>query len=877
MAISCLPYPKKSIQWFVSQSGESTVPQSNFDVQQQSPSSINSFGSPSISLSPADDVLHHELDIPLFPNDSTSSQAGLQTPFYNGFSATNSGNDHTVHGPLYSYSAPALQSSSELYQDELKLAVEHLVNTVRLSVVKCQVPQLHDAKDLLRVTLHKLDRLIQEQIDLSQSLADTGSRASKFICLLCVSGQRKLYNNRPSFRRHVADEHYPRFIYRCLDDTCAWKTRRKDKVHLHLRNNHGFQWRATREQINLVETRVPPPRACGQCRQPVDSWEGYFKCVSEHCRVAGTGSASTSASQSRRNSDDRGQGSGGPGNNESQYPGISFGPSNDQAPSASGNGENTFFGTGYHNRQYVNPMTYRGKSSAPATPHNTNSGIVSDADVSRPLGFEDSLLKETRCHGPTSLMTHHRAMVKGVNSATCCRDTARQVSGPQESQPSKCRTEDSNKREYPEGPPQSKLLSRQVEKLRREQSEGQPEKPENKCTACGHVFDLCPRCRQSKPLSGTCHQCADQICHITGFKEVESCRSSNWASDVDGQHTLINPVSGATSSLPSAKSLLRSGAPGRTMKSLERSEKFLSEGVSSVSHELVDSSQSGEAKPDGQNHEHCTPQQRSFLKAIPSIDTNVAISAKIPAAKELAANLHTQEMCLSAKMHELPISAPAPTPPKKVHEQGTFIKPMALDITRRSRIRLCSPSIRESSSPCWAKERATRKKGTAMLRSRLHIVDELLALRATTIKRRTKRKCLTDRAPTAGDPDLLTACACPDLANSEEVVSTLLDAVMMLDTFVIVIIISVWIATVVPDTEGQRELMLVMWSYIIRFSRAHQSVYGYRADSMAADGRPWCIGIGHYWYCHALLWFHHIFPRVTLYVCIFVVQHLRII
>ncbi|OJK00757.1 hypothetical protein ASPACDRAFT_117202 [Aspergillus aculeatus ATCC 16872] len=147
-------------------------------------------------------------------------------------------------------------------------------------------------------------------------------------------------------------------------------------------------------------------------------------------------------------------------------------------------------------------------------------------------------------------------------------------------------------------------------------------------------------------------------------------------------------------------------------------------------------------------------------------------------------------------------------------EQGTLIQSMDVDVTRRSLGWLCKQSTQKTRLPQLARKRADKKKGTSMLRARLHIVVELLALHAMAIKRRSKRKCFTDNTHTAKVVDRSISCNLPELASPDDVVYPLFDAVMTLDTFAVVNIVSSWIATIVPDTEGQVELMLSMWSYI---------------------------------------------------------------
>ncbi|RAK76634.1 putative C2H2 zinc finger domain protein [Aspergillus fijiensis CBS 313.89] len=457
--------------------------------------------------------------------------------------------EDTGFDPLYFAPAPAPQTSSDVCRDEFRLAVEHLIHIVQNNVLQRQIPQLHDAKDFLQVIWHRLNGMIQQQIEIFERLADTGPRTSKFCCWLCPSGQRKFYNTRASFRRHVAYEHAPRSIYRCLDDKCLWTTRRKDKVHSHLRHNHGFQWRATREQINIVETKLPPPSVCPLCQNVVGSWDEYFKCVCGHCQVAGAGSASTSASQSRRNSDDRGQGSGGSGFNNFQFPGSGLGANNGQSPSGNGTHTgSTFFSTGYHYKQHTHQATHGINDPAPATLTGPNSGVVSDYGPSHLAEVEGPRSEERTCAGPTSLTSQHWSVTNVTNPATRAQHNEGTVSEIHKSHTNISGLEKHKRRPHSQESPQKRFLARGQGELHQEPKKVQAEK---KCTTCGHVFDNCSQCRRSKPLSGKCHQCADRTCNNAGLQKAEIWRGRHRAPRVNRQDALTHSVTDTTWSLPS--------------------------------------------------------------------------------------------------------------------------------------------------------------------------------------------------------------------------------------------------------------------------------------------------------------------------------------
>ncbi|PYI24759.1 hypothetical protein BO99DRAFT_4076 [Aspergillus violaceofuscus CBS 115571] len=840
---------------------------------QQSPLSIPSFGSPSISISPTEDAIRHGLDIPLFYDHSTNYIDDTQPLFDNANPLPSTETDGTGFDPLYFAPAPAPQASNEIYQDEFKLAVEHLINMVRTDVLQRQIPQLHDAKDFLQVTWHRLDSMIQQQINISERLADTGPRTSNFRCQLCPSGQRKVYNTRASFRRHVAYEHAPRSIYRCLDDKCLWTTKRKDKLHSHLRHNHGFQWRATREQINIVETKMPPPRVCPLCQSAVDSWDEYFKCVCEHSRVAGAGSASTSASQSRRNSDDRGQGSGGSNYNNFQFPGSEFGANNGQSSSGNGNHTgSTFFSTGYRQSQHTHQATHNVSDLAPATLTGLNPGVVSgDGPLYLP-DVDGPRSEEKTSPGPTSLTSQHWSMMNATNPTTCGPHNKGTVSEIHKSPISTSGSEEHKRRPCSEESLQKKFHARGQGELHHEQNE---ERPEKKCTTCGHVFDNCSRCRRSKALSEKCHQCVDRTGNRAGLQKAYIWRSRDQAPDVNRQDALAHSVTDTTRSLPLKNIRIRSSD---LLHAMGASKECRPSEVSSLKREPTIYPARSRTRLDGGSHEPCTTQPLSFLKSILSIDTDVVISTETLSRKDTAVALHAPGRYLPAKVQD----QSTPEAMARLHqrragqratpfmarnqrlvsfddekidicdsnswvphektltlnyldhavlhvmysflsemilyeikiEQGTLVESMGVNVTRRSLGWLCKPSKQKTGLPQLTKKRVAKKKSTTMLRARLHIVVELLALHAMAIKRRSQRKCWTDGTNPAKVVDRSISCTLTEMASPDDVVSPLFDAVVMWDTFAMVNIVSSWIATVVPDTEGQVELMLLMWSYI---------------------------------------------------------------
>ncbi|RAL10624.1 putative C2H2 zinc finger domain protein [Aspergillus homomorphus CBS 101889] len=838
---------------------------------QPSPSSIPSLESPAISISPSEDILPPDFGIPLFPEPPTNLLAGVQAPFNSEIPLAATANYDTATDPLYL--APNVQPSNEIYPDQLKHAVDNLMNTVQSVVLQRRVPQLHDAKDFLRVSWNRLDGMIQQQIDISERLAEPGSRINKYLCLLCPSGQRKQFTTRASFRRHVSYEHCPRFIYRCLDDHCAWKTSRKDKVHSHLRIAHGFRWRATREQINIIETRMRPPRACGLCSRPVDSWEGYFKCVSEHCRLSGSSSTSTSASQSRRNSDDRGRGSGGPGHgpNEFQFPGSGFGANDGHASSASGNGSmgSSFFGSGYHNNQYADGATHGVSSSELATHMQSpsNSDLIAELESPDPLSAEEPLSGGNFCAKRTSLTNQHRSMIEAMGSTNCRqRHMVDSISNIRERPPNTSAPRQPVVRGGLADAAQSKLPDGQ-EELPRDRDEGALEK---KCNTCGHVFDSCTQCRHSDTLTGKCHQCAHRARVKAGVLDMQTCRNTGRAFSETNQDVSAFAIRNATLSLSSTRD-----EPNQAISPSSSHGRYLPGGASSVFHVSIVSLDHTTAKPDDKSHKHRSSRPRLSLITKILLDTNQALSAKGISHEAHAIDVHTQRRCLPMKLHEPPMLETATvgrgmaditirkeepdlsddreatcddsyicTPREmtlpiyhmsshatlrvmfsslsgilthqREPKQGTSIESLTLEVTDCSRSWLCEPPLQETRLPRLTKERGTRKKGTTMLRARLHIVVELLALHAMAIKRRSQRKCLVHDAHESEVFDCSTPDTFPELASSVDVVSPLFDAVIALDTFAMVNIVSSWITTVVPETdiEGQVELMMIMWSYI---------------------------------------------------------------
>lgn len=100
-------------------------------------------------------------------------------------------------------------------------------------------------------------------------------------CPLCLKGTWSSHNHRV-FRRHIQDQHYPRFTYTCIESTCKSKFKRRDKAAVHIRMCHGMS--TSREVLKKVGKEHDPPVNCPLCRRRTGSWNEFLECLVHHAK-----------------------------------------------------------------------------------------------------------------------------------------------------------------------------------------------------------------------------------------------------------------------------------------------------------------------------------------------------------------------------------------------------------------------------------------------------------------------------------------------------------------------------------------------------------------------------------------------------------------
>ncbi|PWY82191.1 hypothetical protein BO70DRAFT_36371 [Aspergillus heteromorphus CBS 117.55] len=465
-------------------------------------------------MSPLDGSLYPDMEIPL-PDDPFDALAGMSFQF---------DEDHTQFpmdggvdtSPLR---VPPVQSRGAGAVDELNVDLDRLASTVQSRLPRHEITQLYEMKDLLRVTFSRLEGMIQHQIDTLDHSPVSPSNGARYLCYLCPPQHRKMYGARGTFRRHVAYRHRPEFIYHCLDDNCLWKSTRRDKVYCHMRTNHRYPWRITREQIALAERRVAAPSVCGLCPNGVSCWADYFKCVSEHCRIQGNSSTSSSASQSRWGSDYRGAG-GGFGSYGSQFPdGFGGNGSHSLFSHGTGNAGLGFFAPGQNPGSYGNGYSacvdeVNGPEDRSIQGHSA-SAADSVSPVSTPY-FRASGEPEIASPVPSNLARYHSSLMQGAFPTNHQNIDPVQSNDSRSSQPDESKTDES-----------PRWISRSPNRDRSPKQKPGPEKDqhEKRCESCGHDCDNCNMCHSKETVS-QCHMCADMA--REAYQEPEHSTTRDW-------------------------------------------------------------------------------------------------------------------------------------------------------------------------------------------------------------------------------------------------------------------------------------------------------------------------------------------------------------
>ncbi|KAE8370422.1 hypothetical protein BDV27DRAFT_61334 [Aspergillus caelatus] len=413
--------------------------------------------------------------------------------------------------------------------DDVRADLNRIQSTVQSSVRNVSHSQLFEMKSLVRDTYNGLETMIQDEIDCEihspNSTNSTNSNRDRYVCQLCEPYKRKTYATRGSFRRHVSTDHRPRYRYFC--PLCDWDTRRRDKVWEHFRLRHPPP--AKLRPNDIKRTKLRPPRDCPLCKKSVQSWEAYFNCVSEHCRIQNGSSPATSGVQSRRNSGD--SGSGGDGFNGHFAPGNSFnghGPQT-QFPNGGGNNPNNgdnyfsgygpyFNGNGYSRESNCAQMVEQRLSHPLSSVPDRDDASPDPALFSHHPGRKASGISHLK---PNSLSSHHQLLdstIQRNSQAIPPKDHSGYHSGRKPQNPrGLSETTSFNDR----SPPLRTSFKDLSPKESQERPASEPQNlPPKKCKSCGHIMKGCVECKLQKGTGDRCHLCTGKASQQHGALRV---------------------------------------------------------------------------------------------------------------------------------------------------------------------------------------------------------------------------------------------------------------------------------------------------------------------------------------------------------------------
>ena len=107
------------------------------------------------------------------------------------------------------------------------------------------------------------------------------THGTKLRCPLCLARSWSSYS-RGSFKRHVENQHYPRFSYCCVEPSCARHFLRLDKAKTHCLSMHGIN--LNREVLRNTQNEKSPPSECPLCQRCARSWSEFFECLLNHAQ-----------------------------------------------------------------------------------------------------------------------------------------------------------------------------------------------------------------------------------------------------------------------------------------------------------------------------------------------------------------------------------------------------------------------------------------------------------------------------------------------------------------------------------------------------------------------------------------------------------------
>ncbi|EIT72436.1 C2H2 zinc finger domain protein, putative [Aspergillus oryzae 100-8] len=413
--------------------------------------------------------------------------------------------------------------------DQVKADLHRLQSTVQSAVRNVSHPQLFEMKSFVTDTYNCLENMIQEEIDgeihSPHSTNSTTSTKDWYACQLCETHRRRTYSTKGAFRRHVSTEHAPRFRHSC--PRCDWATPRRDKVWEHLRHRHSPLDGLKRNDIK--RTKLRSPRACPLCDKSVQSWEAYFNCVAEHCRIQSGSSPGTSGVQSRRNSGDSGSGGDGfnghfaPGNlfdgqgPQTQFPNGGGGNANNGGNYFSGHGS-YFYGNGCSRENNSAQLVGQRPSHPLGSVPDRDDASVDPALLSRTLGKKASEISHL---GPSSLSGHHQLLDSAMESSPHAMppmDNSKHHGG---RKPHNLRSPSETTSFNNKSPRQMTSFKGLSPKKSQERPSSEPQNLlRKKCKSCGHIMKNCVECKLQEGNVDRCHLCTGKASQQHGVSKV---------------------------------------------------------------------------------------------------------------------------------------------------------------------------------------------------------------------------------------------------------------------------------------------------------------------------------------------------------------------
>lgn len=338
-------------------------------------------------------------------------------------------------------------------------------------------------------------------------------KSSRYRCVLCKSGT--IFTTLGSLKRHVGDKHHHRSLFRCYFVSCTWVNPRRDKVHEHVKTRHDRHMVLSREEIDALEKPVPFPQHCEVCTSPADSWESYFRCLSEHCRLTEEQeSEENSGAGARPNDDGNGGGSHGFGGGFPPDPSTpGFGGYGSSYGAASGY---TFWG-GYGNT-FTSPgsnSTYQRASACKAATCSLDTDNTIDrvdGSVAKPQSSSGQRQAHETNSSPVAFSSELDKFDLALRPHTSGLPHDGVLPAPHRDQSAskRNRTADSL-------PSSEAIVSDTPHLPKRQDDDGKrPHRGEcdvrpRKCRRCGHIIGSCSKCNPEIQTVDFCHNCQDDF------------------------------------------------------------------------------------------------------------------------------------------------------------------------------------------------------------------------------------------------------------------------------------------------------------------------------------------------------------------------------